>query len=373
MTKVVHVTTAHPVLDSRIYYKECCSLRDAGYEVVLIAAHERDEVIDGITIRSLPQASSRWARALRLARKAYQLCLDEDGDIYHFHDPMLLPWLARLARRGKLVIYDMHENVVRDIQTKPHIPTPLRPLVAAAGWLALRWTLSGNSVIFAEQSYQRDYPWVKKSVVVQNLPRQDELAAVEADKQVPAAVGYLGSITALRGSFRMLEALAILQGEGLELGLECVGHATPAHLAELEQRIERLGLKHVRFHGRLQPQGAWRVMAGCVVGLAVLADIPNYRESYPTKLFEYMALGLPVVVSDFPLYRSVVDSAQCGFCVDPANPQAIANALRQLYENPAMAKEMGERGHAEVEEHYSWTTEERKLLELYQELLSESG
>ncbi len=373
MTKVVHVTTSHPVLDSRIYYKECCSLRDAGYEVVLIAAHDRDEMLDGIRIRSLPQANSRWARTWRLARLAFQLCLDEDGDIYHFHDPLLLPWLARLVHKGKPAVYDMHENVVRDVLTKPYILAPLRPLVTAISWLALKWWLSGQTVIFAEQSYQRDYPWIKRSVVVQNLPRLDELAAIEADKQTPPAVGYLGSVTALRGSLHMLEALAILQREGQDLGLECVGYATPEHQAELERRVEHLGLKHARFHGRLQPQDAWRVMAGCIAGLAVLANIPNYRESYPTKLFEYMALGLPVVVSDFPLYCGVVDSAGCGFCVDPADSQAIADALRQLYENPAMAKEMGDRGRAAVKEHYSWATEERKLLDLYQELLTEHG
>jgi glycosyltransferase involved in cell wall biosynthesis len=373
MTKVVHVTTSHPVLDSRIYYKECCSLRDAGYEVVLIAAHERDELIDGIRIRSLPQASNRFDRAWRLARLAYQYCLDEQADIYHFHDPMLLPWLARLARKGRLVIYDMHESVVRDILTKPYILAPLRPLVAATSWLALKWWLSSQTVIFAEQSYQRDYPWIKRSVAVQNLPRLDKLAVIEAEKQIPPAVGYLGSVTALRGSLRMLEALAILQREGQDLGLEWVGYATPEHQAELERHVERLGLKHVRFHGRLEPQDAWQVMAGCIAGLAVLADIPNYRESYPTKLFEYMALGLPVVVSDFLLYRSVIDNAQCGFCVDPADPQAIAEALRQLSESPAMAEEMGERGRAAVLEQYRWETEEHKLLALYHELLTEHG
>ncbi|MBN2083276.1 glycosyltransferase [bacterium] len=370
MTTVVHVTTVHPLKDSRIFYKECASLRQAGYRVVLIAQHDCDETVDGIEVRALPAPTDRRDRMTRLTRLAWERCRVEDADIYHAHDPELLPKMAQLAKRGKRVIYDMHENVVRDMLTKPWLPAALRPLVSlGVGWGLRRW-LRGLAVVFAEQSYAREYPWIRRGVVVENLPRLEELARIATAKTEPPAVGYLGSVTRLRGSRVMLQALAILQAEGRAVALECIGPATAEHRAELAAEVARLGLSGVRFHGRLEPREAWRVLAGCRGGLALLADIPNYRESYPTKLFEYMGLGLPVVVSGFPLYRNIVDGARCGFCVDPADPAQAAAALRQLLDNPAIAVEMGERGQQAVREHYSWRTEEVKLLGLYQELLA---
>jgi len=371
MTTVVHVTTVHPLKDSRIFYKECASLRDAGYRVVLIAQHERDETVDGIEVRALPAPVDRRDRIMRLARLALERCRSEDAGIYHAHDPELLPKLAQLVKQGKRVIYDMHENVVRDMLTKPWLPAVLRPVVSLGTAAGIRRWLNGMAVIFAEKSYQREYPWIKRGVVVENLPRLEELARIAAEPAEPPAAGYLGSVTDLRGSLVMLKALALLQDEGRAVAFECIGPATAEHRAELEAEVARLGLAGVRFHGRLEPPEAWRVLAACRCGLALLADIPNYRESYPTKLFEYMGLGLPVVVSGFKLYRNIVDGARCGFCVDPADHTKAAAAIRQLVDNPGIAAEMGERGRQAVRAQHSWKTEEAKLLRLYRELLAD--
>jgi len=106
----------------------------------------------------------------------------------------------------------------------------------------------------------------------------------------------------------------------------------------------------------------WPIIAQCHVGLAVLHPIPNYVESYPTKTFEYMAMGLPVIASNFPLYREIVEGAECGICVDPLNPEEIAGAIRWIIDHPAEAEQMGKNGHRAVEERYNWGKEEKKLL-----------
>jgi len=111
-------------------------------------------------------------------------------------------------------------------------------------------------------------------------------------------------------------------------------------------------------------------MARCQVGIAVIADIPNFRDSYPTKMFEYMALGLPVVVSDFPLYRQVVEDGRCGVCIPPGHPSELAAAIYDLVTDPQAAQDMGKRGRECVIERYSWRTEEEKLLGLYSVLLA---
>jgi glycosyltransferase involved in cell wall biosynthesis len=368
MLKVVHVTTVHPVTDNRIFYKECLTLRDAGYQIVLVAPHRCDEVIDGVQVRGLPAAHNRWDRASRLSRLALAICRKEDADIYHFHDPELMPSMARLARAGKPVIYDMHENIVKDMRTKRHVAAPLRPVLSTYFRLRMRDWLRGMHVVFAERSYHSDYPWLTRYTVVENMPRAEQLLSVEVEYGAKPALAYLGSVTARRGSRTMLEVIRQLQLAGRSIGLECVGPATPSHRQELEGLAQERGLKQVQLHGRLEPDAAWPIIAGCLGGLALLDDLPNYRGSLPTKLYEYMGLGLPVVTSDFPLYREIVDRHQCGICVNPADLPAIIDAVRRLLDNPAEAVAMGQRGREAVREHYTWDTEANKLLALYYSL-----
>jgi len=369
MPKVVHVTTVHPATDNRIFYKECLTLRDAGYRVVLIAPHGGDEVVDSIQIRALPAARNRWDRAARLTRQALALCRQEGADLCHFHDPELMPSMARLAQAGKSVIYDMHENIVKDMRTKPHVSAPLRPALSTYLRLRMKDWLKGMHVIFADRSYQPDYQWIEQYTVIENMPRTAQLLGVDVKCGSKPALAYLGSVTPRRGSLTLLEVVRQLQLQGRQLGLECVGPATARHRRELELLIQAAKLQQVRMHGRLEPADAWNMIAGCVAGMALLDDTPNYRDSLPTKLFEYMGLGLPVVASDFPLYRDIIDRHQCGICVNPADLPAILGAVEYLLDNPAEAAAMGQRGRAAVRQNYTWDTEAKKLLDLYKSLL----
>jgi glycosyltransferase involved in cell wall biosynthesis len=372
MLKVVHVTTVHPATDNRIFHKECLTLRAAGYQVTLVAPHGGDELIDNIQIRALPAARNRWDRASRLTRLALAICRREDADIYHFHDPELMPSMARLARAGKPVIYDMHENIVKDMRTKPHVSPPLRPVLSTYLRLRMKDWLMGMHVIFAERSYQPDYRWIEQYTVIENMPRTAQLLGVEVHYGSKPALAYLGSITPRRGSLTMLEVVRQLQLQGRQVGLECVGPATALHRREMELLVQASELKQVRLQGRLEPAEAWNTIAGCLAGMALLADTPNYRDSLPTKLFEYMGLGLPVVASDFPLYRDIIDRHQCGICVNPADLPAVHSAVEHLLDNPAEAAMMGQRGREAVRQNYTWDTEAKKLLDLYKSLLGRS-
>jgi glycosyltransferase involved in cell wall biosynthesis len=153
------------------------------------------------------------------------------------------------------------------------------------------------------------------------------------------------------------------------VGFECLGPTSDRHRRELADYVSRHGLTGVRWHGFVPHDEGYRVLARCRIGLAVLADIPNYRESLPTKIFEYMALGLPVIASNFPLYRRVVEEEHVGICVNPADPAALASAIGQLLDDPQRAAAMGARGREAVRQRYRWGKEESKLLRLYEELL----
>jgi len=368
---IAHLSSVHPARDVRILQKECSSLVQAGYQVTLVIPHDQSEVVNGVQILALPKPRQRFQRMTQTAWQVYRTALTLNADLYHLHDPELLPWGQLLRLSGKPVIYDMHENVPAALLTKPWLRPWLRSAVAALQQITERVWLTGLNVIFAETSYAPIYHWVKRSTIVLNMPLVDHLLALSASKQAHPTVSYIGGVSAIRGSSVTVEALSLLKQQGRTVHWECIGPATNTHLVELQARISAEGLNGIRFYGYLPATEGWPLIARCHIGLAILQPVPNYRESYPTKLFEYMALGLPVITSNFPLYQAIVEKEQCGLCVDPTSPAAVAQAIAWLFDHPAEAQAMGERGRQAVRERYNWQHEQHKLLEFYAESLTQ--
>jgi len=368
--KVVHLTSVHPATDVRILLKECRTLARAGYDVVLVAPHPRAETLEGVRIRPLRRWSWRPARMTLGIAAVLRLALAEGGDLFHLHDPELLPVGAVLRALGRTVVYDMHENVPKALTSKAWLPLGLGRDVSRLWRQAESALLCGMPVVFAERSYPADYPRVRHSAVVENLPLP-ELTRMQRQPNEVFTFVYVGSVARARGIDAMLDAVERLRAEGRRVWFDCVGPIYDSALArELEERTARLG-DHVTLHGRLGSQEAMAVVARGHVGVALLQPRPNYVESFPTKMFEYMAIGLPVVVSDFPLYREVVEGSECGLAVEPTGAHA-AEAIGWLMDHPDEVARMGARGRTAVMDRYNWTTEGNKLLALYEELLGSS-
>jgi glycosyltransferase involved in cell wall biosynthesis len=182
---------------------------------------------------------------------------------------------------------------------------------------------------------------------------------------------YVGAVSEARGSVVTLKAIRILQDRGIEVEFDCVGRASAVHARYLEKLVSEWSLTGVRFHGYKIPTDAWRIASGAAAGLAILQPEPNYVESYPTKVFEYMALKLPVIVSDFPLYREVIQTADCGLCVSPGDPAALADAVQEILRDPARASRLGENGRHAVINKYHWESQLDTLETFYRaQLLS---
>ena len=368
MKKIVHLTSVHQPFDTRICLRECRSLARQGYEVVLVAPHSQEEVVDGVRVRPVPKPRNRLWRMLVTTLQVAHAAVQEDADLYHLHDPELLPLGRWLRWRGRQVVYDMHEDLPKSFVIKSWIPPWLRRWAAVFSRALEPYLLGNLPIVFAETSYREDYPWVRKYEIVLNTPVVEEIPHSQQQHARPS-VGYIGRVSPDRGSQRMIEALALLKQSGCQVDFDCVGPVHPPHEQKLLALTSQAGLEGVRFHGLLPPRQGFAVVARCHVGLAVLRMTPNAVGSYPTKMFEYMAMGLPVVVSDVPLYREVIESADCGFCVDPESPQAMADAIGWLVSNPDQAAQMGQRGRQAVFDRYSWEPESRKLFRFYQDLL----
>ena len=285
----------------------------------------------------------------------------------------MIPELIPVGLAAKLlrvrVVYDVHEDVPRQIQGRNDMNIGLRYVLSAgasfAEWMAARFF---DAIVCATPSIARRFP-PAKTVEVQNYPIVAELATakpVTYDKRPPRFV-YAGGITQLRGAREMADAVGNPWFDStIELCL--AGSFRPA---SLQQEVETsAGAANIQFFGQLSRAKLAELLGTARAGLVLFHEAPNHVNAQPNKLFEYMSVGLPVIASDFPLWRDLIDGIGSGILVDPKSPQAIADAMRWMLENPQEAEAMGRRGKETVESRMNWAHESKNLLGLYQQKFS---
>jgi len=367
--QIVHLTTVHPSYDIRIFHKEAKTLARAGYEVTLIAQHDGDRVVEGVRVIGLPKPRNRLARIFGLAWRAFRSALRERADVYHFHDPELLPVgvLLKLWTRAK-VIYDVHEDVPQQILTKHWIPAPLRrPLAVLFNAFEKLLAQALDAVVVATEGIAEKFAQLNP-IVVHNYPDLKMLPNLSSPirEMNEKVLVYIGGISELRGAREMVRALEHLSPVW-DIRLDLIGKFEPP---ELEQELRGLpGYQRVRFLGWLPWGEAWQHAQSAAAGLLLFHPAPNHERSLPNKLFEYMAAGLPVVASNFPLWKEIIEGNNCGLCVDPLDPREIAQAIEYLLAHPDEARRMGKNGQQVVLEKYNWGKEARTLLNLYVRIL----
>lgn len=365
--KVCHITTVHDSQDTRILHRECVSLAEHGFEVHLIVANQTSFSHKGVQVHSIQAPyQNRLQRMRQVPWAAYQKAKTIDADLYHFHDPELLPVGYRLHRDGKPAIYDIHEHVPHQLRTKSYLPRPLRPLIATTFERYENYMARRMDALITATDLVRDrfLPLNARTVSVNNYPRLDTLYVAEEGKEKAYQVTYVGLMNEIRGIRPLLEALAMPGDWRLTL----VGYFESQ---ELEQELRRHpGWQRVDFLGRKSRTEVADILAASQIGLVTFLPAPNHNRNQPNKLFEYMAAGLPVVCSNLERWAEIVQQAQCGLLVDPAKPGDIDGAVVRLLGDPAGAKQLGINGRTAMEAEYNWSSEEQKLIALYESLLS---
>lgn len=366
--KIAHLTTVHASIDNRILYKECMTLAQGQYDVVLIVPSGNDQVIRGVRIRAIPMPKGRLERMLWTTWKVFKAALSEEADLYHFHDPELIPAGVLLKFLGKRVVYDVHEDVPMDIIAKAYVPSVLKsPIARAAALIERIAAILLDGIVAATPGIAKRFP-SSKTVTVQNFPDPSELetATRRPYDGRPLVMTYVGHITATRGIKQLVQAMGLLP-DSLQAKLVLAGKFWPE---ELEDEVrEMVGWRRIEFVGWQSREGIAQILASARIGWVVLNPTAAYLESYPCKLFEYMAAGVPVLASDFPLWRDIINLAGCGLVVDPLDPQAMALAAQWLLDHPKEAAAMGERGQLAVKSFYNWTHQSQNLFRLYEKLI----
>jgi glycosyltransferase involved in cell wall biosynthesis len=344
-------------------------LAKAGFQVNLVAPGDRNELRDNINIHVFPIPKSRFYRVTAGLYHIYQFAKKFDADFYHIHDPDLILIGLFLQKNGKKVIYDVHEDHPRNLLSRRYIPIKLRKPISLVYEKLENYAAKYFSAIIAAtpvigERFQKINP---KIVVVNNFPLLDELKPI-GNKRWDGrdiSICYIGAITHVRGAVQTIQAMEYLP-RNIGAKLELAGEIWPDELRKQIQVLE--GWRYVKELGILSREEVKKLLARTRAGLLLIHPEPNYIKSHPTKLFEYMSAGIPVVASDFPLWRQIIEDSGCGLLADPMDPLSIAEAIKILLTRDEEAEAMGKRGREAVETKYNWNTEEEKLLSLYADL-----
>jgi len=369
MVKVTHLTSVHQRYDTRIFLKQCKSLANNGYDVTLVVADGKgDEVKDGISILDAGKPASRLRRMFLTTRKVYHLALKTDAAIYHLHDPELIPAGLVLLRKGKKVIFDSHEDIPLQFIDKPYLSKPFQVLFFKAFSLFERITCKMfNTIVTATPYIRKKFESINSNVVdINNYPSLSEMDfGTFTQSRKKNQVCYIGWLSQVRGTEELISSAGFIK---TNTSLLVAGKFSELDFEKRVKHLPEWGL--IDFRSFLIRDAVIEVLQESIAGLVNFLPSPNHLDAQPNKMFEYMSAGLPVIASDFPLWKEIIEGNQCGICVNPSDPQAIAAAIDYLAGHPQEAEEMGKRGRKAVEEKYNWETEEAKLLALYGQLLN---
>ncbi|MCV9884751.1 glycosyltransferase family 4 protein [Metabacillus halosaccharovorans] len=365
MRKICHITSVHRYDDTRIFIKECQSLTSE-YETHLISPGAPSGIENNIHIHGIEKPANRIKRMTEVVNNVYKKALEVDAELYHFHDPELIFVGLRLMKKGKKVIYDVHEDIPRQILSKAWIAKPVRYSISKSfevleNYAAKRF----SAVIVATPHIKKRFLTLRSDVIdVNNFPLLKELSSPNHSQvKKNNSVCYVGVINKIRGIFEMVGAMEYTESE-LLLGGKFLSENDKSLVKEKE------GWKKVNQLGQVSREEMARVLAVSSAGLVLFHPLPNHIDAQPNKMFEYMSAGVPVIASNFPLWKEIIEGNNCGICVDPMDPKEIGEAINRLVSNPEEVEKMGKNGRYAVETKYNWETESQKLLELYNRLLN---
>lgn len=370
--KIVHLTSVHPRDDTRIFIKQCSSLAEHGYDVTLVVADGKaDECKGKVKIVDVGYLPGRFNRMFKTTRRVLKKAIEVDAKVYHLHDPELIPVGLKLKRLGKKVIFDSHEDVPADIRDKPYINYFARIFISKIYQIYESLTLKKYDALIAAT------PTIKDKLLainantfnINNYPIMGELITdvVGNWSSRQHQIGYVGGVSSLRGIGEVVNALELTTSKAR---LQLVGKFSGTEV-EAEVKVKACaGWQYVDELGYLNRAEVALMLSRCVAGLVTFLPLANHTNSQPNKMFEYMSAGIPVVASNFPLWREIVEGSGCGLCVDPLAPKAIAEAIDFIINDPDRARQMGENGQRAVQTRYNWGIEEAKLLKLYAQMLA---
>ncbi|MDO5615016.1 MAG: glycosyltransferase [Cruoricaptor ignavus] len=366
--KICHLTSVHHIDDSRIFKKECVSLAKAGFDVSIIACGEKgfEDVKDGVRRYSIKTPkSNRIKRMFTNINVVYKKALEVNADLYHFHDPELLTIALKLKKKNKKVIFDSHEFTSEQIKIKPYLPKLVRNFVSKLFTKYENYVIKRlDGVIIPCSLDGKNYfeGKTKNVVYIDNTPLFSDVSVVNFGTR--NKIFHLGTLTYERGIKHLVQASHLSQTT-----LVLAGRFSPP---SFEQELRELpDFASVEYKGFIGFEEKIAISEECFAGVSTLLNVGQYPRlgNLPTKVYEFMGMGIPVILSNIETAKKINKKYNFGICVDPSNPKEIADAILYLKNNKEIAKEMGDNARKAFENEFNWKIDENKLLKFYNEIL----
>lgn len=366
MTRVCHFTSVHKTTDIRIFYKECTSLAEVGYETYLVGPGQ-SRFENGVHVVGLGEPpAGRMLRMTKFAKKIYNAAIEIDADIYHFHDPELLPYGWKLKKLGKTVIFDSHEFYGEQLKTKSYIPSFLRSIVSTIYRSYETYiTKRIDAVITVCTLNGKDYfeNRAKRSVQVGNFPSFQELLGNISPQNKVYDVIYIGSLTEARGITHLIDAVYLAGGK------LCL--ARPWSSEKYSEELKRKeSFRCVTYHGVIPYVKVIKLIRQSRIGASTLLNKGQYDQidTLPTKVYEYASQKVPTILSEYDYSKRVNEKYRFGLTVNPNDVQEVAQGINRLLVDETLRDELGQNSYEMVRDHFNWQSEQHKLLTLYMEI-----
>ncbi|MBU8880782.1 glycosyltransferase [Bacillus sp. FJAT-29790] len=303
------------------------------------------------------------------SKKLYKEAVKIGADIYQIHDPELLPYAAKLKKKGKVVIFDSHEFYGIQIEIKEYIPKMIRKLIAKLYMSYEAYICKKLDAVIAVCTINNVNYFENRSnhtIFIENLPDNNVFNKdfSKNDNKSNTAV-YVGTLAHVRGITHLVKAIAQTPANLIL----CGPFSSKEYYEEIKSYPE---YTKVDYRGVISRNEIAAILSESYVGISTILDVGQYPkvDTLNTKVYEYMSMGLPVIISDYTYARKVMEEYEFGICVDPENIDDVADQITFLLNNPTIAQRMGENGVKAIREKYNWNIEERKLIDLYKGLIN---
>lgn len=375
--RIAIVTSIHPDFDSRIWkHARMLAANGVGVDLICPWQVEDQQEIDGVMFHPFQKATSRVKRLFQVpARVLPRLRAVLAGvDIVHFHDIDLLPWMA-LVSLFKPVVYDVHENYAHEMLVREWVPAVLRrPLYHAVHWGQFLLAMVVRNIVLVAPSQKPDFSNRRfNQAYIYNYASVALLDGVAGDHDLrPDAVVFIGSQHINNGSLLLLDIAEKMAERLPNVKLLATDRfSSTAFRNHILSEVERRGLQNtLQLIPNVKPHELMAVLNQATIGISPNLRVPQQIMGIHTKIFEYMAASLPVVVSDLPHQVGVVNTTHSGVLAQPEDINSFVDAIVSLVADRGRAMQLGKNGQQGFKDSYCYESQAQTLLAFYDQILA---